>query len=429
MASTDVAVIGGGLSALHSIEELAKAGVKVTACMGNPFIEFAIAGALFVSSPEKYNAWMSEPDSFKVQGVDYMFDEVTEIDPAAKTIKFARSPPLRYRAVIVASGSRLPLVCPAPGSNLAQRRAELEAAGKAIAGAKTVVLNGSGTVGVELAGDIKAAHPNVEVVLLARSGTILNGDPLAPSTIKAVSTRLSSIGVRVVKGSAPPSPEWMEYKLSPGKMKISDGEVSELSFDVYIPTFAQRPNTQFLDRTEALNERKQIIANECLQSTVYPEIFGVNTTDQKLLGHPVSSRLAAQAKTCVANAQRVLKGQAPTKHVDKEMPPPMPVPMNIKVGHGPNGYMLWNQEGLPGILSFCCCLPCGGGFPFCPPPCCWCCCPTLCGTCCGVNGGSGAAAAMESIILPMFPGNHGFKGVTGKALPMVPPKAQEGFTK
>jgi len=142
---------------------------------------------------------------------------------------------------------------------------QVAAAGSAIASAKLVVLNGSGTVGVEMAGDIKARHPNVEVVILSRSGSILNGDPFPATAISAVSNRLREIGVKVVKGSAPPSPEWLEYKLSPGKLTISDGDVTELNFDVYIPTFGQRPNTQFLDTTKTLNERKQIIANKYLQ--------------------------------------------------------------------------------------------------------------------------------------------------------------------
>jgi len=431
MASTDVAVIGGGLSLLHTVEYLAKAGVKVTACMGNPFLEFGIASCLFLADPSKHSAWTAEPSAFKLPGVDYVFDAVTRIDPEAKAITFGSSPPLTYRAVIIATGSRLPLFYPKPGATLAQRRAELEEVGRAVACARTVVLNGSGTVGVELAGDIKANHPQVEVVLLARSGSVLNGDPLPKEAVSAVSKRLREIGVRVVHGAAPAEAEWLEVKLSSGTVPLSGGQASEQAFDVYIPTFAQRPNTQFLEHTRALDDRKLIVANECLQSTVYPEIFGINTTDQKLLGHPVTSRLTAQAKTCATNAQRLLRGESPIAHVDKEMPPVGDIPMNIKVGHGPNGYVYWNKSVIPPPLRICCCMPCAGGFPFCPPPCCWCIpgCSGVCGNCGGAPAGRGAAVFLESVVLPKAAGMNGYKGVSGKPSPMAPPQPQEGFLK
>ncbi len=140
--------------------------------------------------------------------------------------------------------------------------------------------------------------------------------------------------------------------------------------------------------------------------------------------------MTAQAKTCVANVQKLLKGLPLLEHVDKEKPPPVPMPMNIKVGHGPNGWLYWNQKSIPGPVAFLCCMPCGGGFPFCPLPCFWCCvpgCARLCGNCGGPPASSSASAMMEESLLPMFAAAHAHKGITGKPKAMAPPSSQQAF--
>lgn len=158
-------------------------------------------------------------------------------------------------------------------------------------------------------------------------------------------------------------------------------------------------------------------------------VYGTGVTDHKLLGHPVISRISAEAITCAANAHRFIQGQPVTKHVDKEQPPPMATPMNVKVGHGKGGFLMWNTDVLPPPIQVCCCVPCGGGFPFCPLPCCWCVmpgCSHMCGTCCGPAGGEGASVLMLEGLLPKFPKQHSYPGITGKAKPAAttPPVPQ-----
>jgi len=294
--------------------------------------------------------------------------------------------------------------------------AEVKAAAAAIKQAETVVVNGAGAVGVEMVGDIRAKHPHVNITLLSRTGGVVQDS--TSDVQRRVMDALRGMRVKVVKGSAPA--DCMEPKLEPGTVMISNGEVQELRYDVFIPAFAQGPNTDFLQSSGTLNEKGQIVANECLQSTARPEIFGVNVTTQPLLGHPVSSRVTAQARTCAANAKLLLEGKAPKPHVDKEGPPVMKAPMNIKIGHGPGGYLIWQDLGPARFLCF---QPCGGGFPFCPPPCCWCCasgCATCLGNCCGPAEGEGAARLMEGFLLPKFMAPHGYLGA-GE----LPPKMQK----
>jgi NADH dehydrogenase FAD-containing subunit len=351
----------------------------------------------------------------------YTFGCVENINPETKTITLAGGESVSYKVVIIATGSKTPLVAPKLGDTLGARIKEVRAASQAIAQAGTVVFNGAGVIGIELAGDVRARHPNKTIKLLSRDGGVLS--KTHPDAMqKRVKAVLDRMNIDVVKGTVP-----QEFGtgpvLSPGEITLTntvEGTTEPLKFDFYMPSFAQGPNTQFLgEAAGVLNERGFIIANASLQSTVHPEIFGVNITTIPLTGHPVSSRVTAQAKTCAKNAKRFLDGKSVLPHVDKEGPPPLARPMNIKIGHGKGGYMIFDDLGPPGV---CCCLPCGGGFPFCPPPCCWWCapgCARCLGTCGGPSESEDAAVFMKGFMLPQFTAPHLYNGM-GK----LPPDAE-----
>lgn len=205
-------------------------------------------------------------------------------------------------------------------------------------------------------------------------------------------------------------PNFSDAILTGGRVPLDGGET--LDFDVFMPCFAAGPNTSFLvsSKSNFLDSRGALVTNDCLQSTAHPEVFGVGITTTKVPGHPVSSRITAQSKHCASEAVAVIEGKEPKTFKDKEAPTPLPHPMNVKIGHGPGGYMIWS--GLPGPAKVCCCQCCNGGFPFCPPPCCWCCipgCSGACGTCGKPSEGEGPAIFMPNLMHKMFTTNHGFK--------------------
>mmetsp|Transcript_54148 Transcript_54148/g.99990 ORF Transcript_54148/g.99990 Transcript_54148/m.99990 type:complete len:424 (-) Transcript_54148:61-1332(-) len=407
MVETDIAVIGGGIGALHAVEDCAKAkGVKVTAIFANPFLEFPMAAAVILADPDAHKKWVcGNPKKFEMPGVNYVYDEVTKVSPSDKLITTAKSGSVKYKVLIVATGNKSPLFQPKPGATLQERMDEVRQAAGAIKAARTVAIYGTGLVGVELAGDIRARNPDKRIVLVSRDGKVLASEPQASQDrVKEVLQRMK---IEVMQGTAPA--EYMQPILTSGTVQLGNGE---LQYDVWLPGFAQGPNTAFLAEAAlagGLDEKGRIEVNECLQSTKFPEIFGCAVTTVPLGGHPISMRVTAQSKTCAKNALLVVKGKAPTKHVDKEMN--LKVPMNIKIGHGKGGYLIWNSLGPGNIL---CCLPCGGGFPFCPPPCCWCCAPgcyNCLGPCCGKTESEEASIFMFNFLLPKFAGAHLYKGM------------------
>jgi hypothetical protein len=208
--------------------------------------------------------------------------------------------------------------------------------------------------------------------------------------------------------------------------RLAAEELGTISFDVYLPTFAQGPNTTFLAGSGVLSADGWVETTSCLQSKAAPEIFAAGVSTMPLLGHPVSARLISQAATCAHNAKLFLAGKTPTQlkpHADYSVPPVMDRPAAVKLGLGKGGYAIWDAQPVcdpPGLLM---CGPCGGGYPLCPPPCCWCApgCSTCCGQCNGPRESEGLAVFFESTLLPFTMREK----LLGAKVGDLPPEAME----
>ena len=72
------------------------------------------AAPIFLGEPKRHREFLcGDMKKFMVKGVEYITDCVTKIEPEKKTISFgSRKSVLTYRAVVVATGRRLPLLSP-----------------------------------------------------------------------------------------------------------------------------------------------------------------------------------------------------------------------------------------------------------------------------------------------------------------------------
>ena len=158
--SFDVAVVGAGMAAFHATEEIVKKSktTKVALIHGYTFQEWPLAAAIFLNNPDEHEKWTcGVPEKWqqkKWANVKYFMSSVESIDCDKKEIKLMNKGPdagasISYKAVILATGSKSPLITPSPGMSLSERVSEVRACGKALKTAKTVIFNGSGLVGVE----------------------------------------------------------------------------------------------------------------------------------------------------------------------------------------------------------------------------------------------------------------------------------------
>jgi thioredoxin reductase len=403
-AIKNVVVVGGGPSAKHCSELLVKTNnVKVTQISANKFVEWPLAMPAVLSAVEKHDkALAPNPETFQVKGVTYKYGPVTSVDTAAKTITFKANlqndEVVQYDALIVATGFGLPLVYPEIGVTLADRKAQVQKVAAAIKKANSIVISGGGVVGVEMVGALRSDYPEKSIKLLTR-GKVLSNYP-EKSQNKALEV-LKSRNIVVITGESSDAPsEFAEG----GSLTVGGTKVE---FDVFLPMFGRGPNTKFLEGTGVIDDRGAIKVNEFLQSKVAPEIFAVGVGDNKE-AFTNFLKLDAQWKSVTGNVKAFLVGKGMKVH--KEAMPQMTHPPNFIIGHGKGGYANLDFEQMPCPAKFCCC--CGlGGFPFCPPPCCWgCCCHPCCmGYCGGPSDGSGLNAFMAPMAFKS--GGFHFKGL------------------
>merc|ERR1740121_3274108 len=134
---------------------------------GTKFAEWPIAMPYVLVHPETHDqALAANPAKFQVPKVEYRYGVATQVDASAKTVTLKDGAVVPYDALVVATGFNMPLIYPAPGTSLQERRAEVRRVGEALRKASAVVVSGGGVVGLEVAGDQRVAFPEQKVVLL-----------------------------------------------------------------------------------------------------------------------------------------------------------------------------------------------------------------------------------------------------------------------
>lgn len=125
-AEAGIVVIGGGIGGLQAAKEASKGSNRVTLILSNPFLEFTMAASAYINNPAEHSNWIAgRPADFQFPGVDYIFEPAIRVDAAAKTVTCASGTVVAYKALIVATGSKTPLMCPRPGDSVVQRLEEV----------------------------------------------------------------------------------------------------------------------------------------------------------------------------------------------------------------------------------------------------------------------------------------------------------------
>ncbi|KAL2825079.1 putative apoptosis-inducing factor [Aspergillus cavernicola] len=149
---------------------------------------------------------------------------------------------ISYDTLILCTGSDTKVATPfkSRGSTEATKEA-LHALQASIKAAKTILVVGGGSTGVETAGELAFEYKDKKKIILATSTAhVLPGCPLSVSTNAESLLRSLNVGLRLKTTVKTENP-------LPGggyQITFSNGEI--LPVDMYIPTFGIVPNTSFL---------------------------------------------------------------------------------------------------------------------------------------------------------------------------------------
>ena len=415
MAGGGIVIIGGGAAAANVIKS--KPDAKVTVIMANEYLEWALACTYALAKPQEYMRFVSPNKStFEYSNATYVYDMVTSVDVEGKQVSCLSGRLIPYNALIVASGYKLPLINAKPGTPLQTRQAEIAHWGAKIAAATTVVINGAGAIGLELACDIKLHHPSKRVVVLSRSGKIFSA-AYPDDVLDKFSREIKRIGVEVLKGTVSGG-SGTDPLDAPGVLQLTDSSSPTLEYDVFLPAFLQGVNTDFLPPKMLTQDGKKLVrVNEYLQSVERPEIFAVALND---CGEGFSLPLIAeQCKSVAKNAACLVKGRPLVPYQTSKQLTGLNWqirPGIVKLGYGAGGFAsLDNLPPFPDAM----CLACMG-FPFCIPLCCWPCCggPSAAlafGYCCSKPEGQGTMSWYIACCgiggVKVFPKHNGMKGI------------------
>ncbi|MGB1239468.1 MAG: NAD(P)/FAD-dependent oxidoreductase [Pseudomonadales bacterium] len=231
---TQVLIIGGFAGASTS-QTLSKLGVENILIDRKDYFEVTFATLRNAAAPaltgnrarKKYSDFIRA--TFVQGDVSQLYADRAELDDG-RVLSFER--------VVIASGTRYPslsLAKSAQMTSLEARNREFADLHRQLVDASSVLILGGGTVGVELAGEVAAAHPDTLVTLAHGAAHLLPG--FKPKMQHTALAQLRALGVEVALNT--------RYALKDEHyLNTETGEAA--SADVILPATGTVPNNDFL---------------------------------------------------------------------------------------------------------------------------------------------------------------------------------------
>ena len=204
---------------------------------------------------------MLVPNDHVVKNGKRITASIKHIDMEKNTVTLSSAEVIAFDYLILATGStsKAPVE---PPTGMAPHEYFNNVASK-ITKSKNIVVLGGGPVGIELAGEIKAKHPNTNVTIVSGAPTLCANMGFPEGASNKLVDTLKSIGVHVVLG----------YPIDLGTHAsdshivhnpAKDYSTSLKGVDLLINCTGSVPNTKFIP-LNLLNERGQVRVNEFLQ--------------------------------------------------------------------------------------------------------------------------------------------------------------------
>ncbi|WP_035743349.1 FAD-dependent oxidoreductase [Arthrobacter sp. MA-N2] len=195
-SNASVVIVGGGYGGI-AVAKALDAQAAVTLVEPKDAFVHNIAALRSVVQPDFLPRMFLPYDRLLVHGT-VLRDRAVRVD--GHTVELASGTRLTPDYIVLASGSSYPFPAKSDRMVTTDAIARYQAAHDDLKRASRVMLLGAGAVGLEFAGEIAAAWPDKDVVLVDLAPDILPG-PYDPRLRAEVNRQLDGIGIRRIMGS------------------------------------------------------------------------------------------------------------------------------------------------------------------------------------------------------------------------------------
>lgn len=232
---TQILIIGGGFAGVSTAQELEKRGIKTLLVDKKDYFEVTYAVLREVTDPKQTNGDARRYYRDILTG-EFVQSAVEELKTTEAKLENGNT--IYFDKVILASGSRypdLPLAKSTHSTSLFTRDSELNDYYEKLQQAATILIIGGGVVGVELAGEIAYAMPNIEITLAHNKDKLLAG--FTNKAQHKALEQLQSLGVNIQFNA--------QYQNSRGKyIDINSGKA--LNPSLVFKATGTVPNNEYL---------------------------------------------------------------------------------------------------------------------------------------------------------------------------------------
>lgn len=228
------------------------------------------------------------------------------------TVHVAGHDPIEADYLVLATGTTYPYPAKHLVSQSAVAKARLDVTREALANARSVLLVGAGTVGVEFAGELTSTFPDLHLIMVDKADTILGTPGYKDELRQTITRQLEERGVELVLGSplayVPPTDVGT---LSPFQVSTADGRTIEA--DIWFLCHGSQTASGYLGRSYADKVRPngKVRVNEYMRVSGTENVYAVgDITDVPESKRADAAR--AHARVVIANIRDQLVGREPS---------------------------------------------------------------------------------------------------------------------
>jgi apoptosis-inducing factor 2 len=323
-----VVVVGGGYGGINAAKALDDVADVTLVDPTEAFVHNVAAWRTLVE-PE----WLDRiflPYAHLLANGRFVRDRALAVD--GRRVTLASGDVLEPDYLVLATGSSYPFPAKTDDPEIASARSRLRAAHEALLGAERALIVGAGPAGLELAGEIKAFHPDKHVTIADVAPDILTG-PYDQELRDELRRQLDALGVELRLGtalselpSAPPA------TLSPIAIATADGD--QLVADIWFRAFGVRPQSDYLEGGSLDDRRDEsgyVRVDEHLRVVGENQVFAIG--DLADADRDMAGIATKQAETVAANIRSLIAGTDDLIRWD-QFPPLIAIPLGPEGGAG-----------------------------------------------------------------------------------------------